>query len=312
MKVKNKVYSIAVLMSTYNGVNFIREQIESILNQELVDIQLFIRDDGSRDKTTDIIQEYIEKHKNITLFKGENVGVGNSFMNLLYLVGNKFDYYAFADQDDVWLPCKMCKAIDKIHLWTQPILYASNQIIVDEKLNMVGLRYEQKPDISFIQIICRNTIAGCTMLWNNAFQCILMEPKRRPSSLLLKKRMHDVWVAMVASIAGNIIYDTNGYILYRQHKSNFVGVKKRNVIFQWVDKIKHSEYRCGRSHLCKEVIFKFSDLISSEEIYKEIDKFANYKTRFKSKIKLLQDHSIVKYSDETRIGFIIKVLFNLV
>lgn len=76
--------SVAVLMSTYNGEKYLKEQIDSILAQKDVDVTLFIRDDGSSDNTIGICKEYVEKHKNIVLKTGENIGVGNSFMQLVY------------------------------------------------------------------------------------------------------------------------------------------------------------------------------------------------------------------------------------
>ena len=85
------MFTIAVLMSTYNGETYLNEQIESILNQKAADIRLFVRDDGSVDHTVGIIESFMKRHKNITLFKGGNIGVGNSFMNLLYQAGDEFD-----------------------------------------------------------------------------------------------------------------------------------------------------------------------------------------------------------------------------
>ena len=94
---------VAVLMSTYNGEKYIRDQIDSILSQIKVNVTLFIRDDGSTDSTVKIITQYTEKYSNIKFWVGENIGVGNSFMQLLYSLTDEFDYYAFSDQDDIWL-----------------------------------------------------------------------------------------------------------------------------------------------------------------------------------------------------------------
>ena len=74
--------NIAVLMSTYNGQKYIREQIDCILSQKDVDVQLFIRDDGSSDDTVSIVKEYTEKYPNVHFYQGENLGVGSSFMDL--------------------------------------------------------------------------------------------------------------------------------------------------------------------------------------------------------------------------------------
>lgn len=110
--------NVAVLMSTYNGEKYIKEQIESILGQENVSVEIFIRDDGSIDHTVDIV----EKYDNINIIRGENIGVGNSFMELVYKVPNSFEFYAFADQDDIWLNNKMEKGIEKIRHQKGPMV----------------------------------------------------------------------------------------------------------------------------------------------------------------------------------------------
>lgn len=305
------MFTVAVLMSTYNGEKYLKEQIDSILKQEAVNIHLFVRDDGSNDKTIEIIKNYMKKQGNITFLKGKNVGVGNSFMNLLYQAGNRFDYYAFSDQDDVWFPFKINMAIEKIGQQNRPILYTSNQILVDKKLNKIGLRYKQKPDVSYTQIICQNKLTGCTMVWNKALQMFLFDPKRRPTKELLANRIHDVWVAMVASVIGKIIYDKNGYILYRQHENNVVGIRKTNIIIQWINKIKNPNQRNGRSMLCKEIVLKYTDLIISKETLIKIKEFAYYTDNLKFKVNLLKDNSVINYSGETPMGFKLKILFNL-
>lgn len=101
--------NILVLMSTFNGEKFIREQIESILAQENVNIKLLVRDDGSTDKTLDILNEYKNKGK-LNYYIGKNLGPQLSFMHLLQNAPY-CEYYAFADQDDVWLKDKLSTAI---------------------------------------------------------------------------------------------------------------------------------------------------------------------------------------------------------
>ena len=92
-------------MSTYNGEEFVAEQMDSILNQTYKNIEIIVRDDGSKDSTTKIIKEYQKKYKNIKLYEGENLGFIKSFFELLKLV--EADYYAYADQDDIWIENKI-------------------------------------------------------------------------------------------------------------------------------------------------------------------------------------------------------------
>lgn len=89
-------------MSTYNGENYLKEQLDSIFNQKEVEINLFIRDDGSMDNTVDIVKEYMVKYPNkINLIEGNNIGFANSFYYLVK-INPKYEYYALSDQDDIW------------------------------------------------------------------------------------------------------------------------------------------------------------------------------------------------------------------
>lgn len=102
--------SVQVVMSTYNGEKYLKEQIDSILSQEGVDVRLYIRDDGSSDRTTDILASY-QEHKNVKIEKGNNLGFAKSFLTALDEC-DEADYYAFSDQDDVWEKDKLSTAIE--------------------------------------------------------------------------------------------------------------------------------------------------------------------------------------------------------
>ncbi len=303
---------VAVLMSTYNGVKYLKEQMDSILTQEGVDVTLFIRDDGSSDGTIDILKEYVETYKNIILNVGDNLGVGNSFMQLVYDCPDDYDYYAFADQDDIWLGEKLKKAVSKIGEETQPVLYCSNQILVDKDLKTIGMRYSGALSTSYMQILFGNKFAGCTMVWNRPLQKILSDEKRRPSMMLLRNRIHDVWVAMVASVVGLIIYDEDSCILYRQHENNVVGVKKENITKEWRKKILQKELRNGRSKLASEIYSKFLDImIDDKEMRDNLELCATYKDTWKKKIKLLKNKELRNCSTNNELLYNIKILLNL-
>lgn len=303
-----KYPSIAVLLSTYNGERFLVEQIDSILTQKDVTVDLYIRDDGSTDNTIQILKKY---RNMISLYQGNNIGVGNSFMNLLYHINTNAMFYAFCDQDDIWLPNKLSHAISKLSGITEPTLYCSNQILIDSEKKIIGKRYYSIPDISCMQILNNNTISGCTMVWNKSLQELLCDQKRRPSNQLLQKRIHDVWLAMVASIVGNIIYDDNAFILYRQHESNVVGVRKEKVTKLWKKKLFNPNLRNGRSDICREILQKFSDLITDEEVLNKIRQYAYYQTNFAYKKMILKEKTICSYTSESLLSLRAKIIFNL-
>lgn len=289
--------TVAVLLSSYNGERFIREQIDSILAQKNVSVRIFIRDDGSTDKTCNIINGYGSR---VTLFAENNIGVGNSFMNLLYKAGTSADYYAFCDQDDVWLPEKLWQAVQKISGYTIPALYCSNQLLTDSKGNITGKRYNSPVNTTYMQILCNNRITGCTMLWNGPLQRILIQEQRKPSQELLIKRIHDVWVAMVASVTGKILYDSNAHILYRQHESNAVGAKETTLYHEWRKKIKNPALRNGRSLLAREISEKYGDIILDREALSRLQAYANYRKDQRAKSRLLSETTLIScYSRET-------------
>ena len=98
----NKLYpSVQILLSTYNGEKYVREQLDSLKNQDYPNIKVKIRDDGSTDSTVELISKYITDNKlDWELSKDENIGVVKSFFWLLFNASQKIDFYSFCDQDD--------------------------------------------------------------------------------------------------------------------------------------------------------------------------------------------------------------------
>ena len=110
-------------MSTYNGECFLREQIESLLKQNNEDITILVRDDGSSDKTVGILEEY-EKSGQLQAYSGRNLKPARSFMELIDKAHiEEYDYYAFSDQDDIWLPDKVHVAVQAIQKYDVPAMY---------------------------------------------------------------------------------------------------------------------------------------------------------------------------------------------
>ena len=224
---------VCILMSTYNGEKYIREQIDSILNQENVEIELVIRDDGSSDSTLDIINEYVSKSRVAfveELSKKHNtLGVGNGFIQLLqYALNNYKDiqYFGFADQDDVWLRDKVSRGVDKLVQYIdEKALYFSKKKIVNEQLEYIRDDYINFNN-EYSDFLSQNDASGCTMLFNRNFGEFIMQ-----SPILERPYLHDVYFSKVALCTNTIfIYDPYESMLYRQHSSNVEGVRKVSVI----------------------------------------------------------------------------------
>lgn len=213
---------INVLMSTYNGEKYLKEQIDSILNQKGVEVYLTIRDDGSTDHTLEIIDDYVKKDPRVKLLRGKNMGPGNSFMELIYQ-SEEFDYYALSDQDDIWLEDKLISALNILGERKYPCLYCSNQIVTDSTGKQIGTSYKETPPTDLANTMIVNTLRGCTMLMNRKLRDLLIREDIRPDPEFLRLRMHDVWIVMLVNCFGRIIYDPEPHILYRQHANNVSG-----------------------------------------------------------------------------------------
>ena len=300
---------VAILLSTYNGERYLREQIDSILNQKNVDVDLYVRDDGSHDRTIELLKDYAEANTRIYAQYGKNVGVANSFMELLYRAPAKYDYYAFSDQDDIWEADKIQEAIKQLKA-TGAALYGSNQACVDKNGKSLNMRYSttEKIHLDPISILNENMIAGCTMVFPNWFWRILSDENTRPSEALLRVRIHDVWTAEVAAVCGTITYDPRSFIKYRQHENNVVGAKRaglRENIAAKVKKIRISEYRNGRSKLAKEICELFPE---QSKKYPVLQRCANTGT-LAGRLKLIQDiPELCGFSGECTLSLLIKIL----
>lgn len=306
------MHSVIVLMSVYNGSKYLKEQIDSILNQKNVDLTLMIRNDGSSDDSINILNEYALNNKNIILLNEENIGLAKSFMKMVYEAKTSYDFYSFADQDDVWLEDKLYSAISMIENKTRPALYSSNQELVDSELNTIKIRYNEPANVDFKQIVSNNLISGCTFIWNKSLQQLLVNPKCKPSDELLRKRIHDVWVAAVGATCGDVVFDMNSHIKYRQHTNNVVGVRKESRIKSFINKFQNKDLRNGRSQLAFEIYSKFYDFIINEEIKNELNVLGNYSTNRKLKRALLSKTKIYKtYNNESSFEFRFKVRMNL-
>lgn len=214
---------IQILMSVYSGSRYIRTQLDSIAEQTITNKTLLIRDDGSTDDTIEIIKEYQRRYSWISLYRGDNIGVQRSFLDLISHADEEADYVALADQDDLWFPDKLEQAVKCMEQMDGklPLLYCSDKEIVGknlEPINVTVSRVVRK--ISFGNALVQNICTGCTAVMNqNLVQLVKGCLPVNPESII----MHDWWLYLTASCFGEVYYDTNTYIKYRQHGGNTSG-----------------------------------------------------------------------------------------
>lgn len=223
---KNK--NVVVLVSTYNGADFLEKQIESILNQTYPNVDILIRDDGSKDETVDLIKSIQEKTNKVKLIIGENVGYIKSFF-LLLQAAQGYDYYALCDQDDIWMKDKIEAALKMLEQEEtgKPLLYGNCSKMVDNQMMELGLTQQQRRCICFRNTIIQNILPGHSQVMNQA----LHQYFKRDLDYT-KIYVHDSWITNVAAIHGKIIFDNCPHTYYRQHNNNQIGFGSG--VFGWI------------------------------------------------------------------------------
>lgn len=305
--------SVCVMMSTYNGELYLKEQLDSILHQKNVKLEIYVRDDKSSDRTVEILRQYECIYHNIHLIESnQNLGPANSFMELLYNLLPSYEYYSFADQDDIWDEDKLIQAVRLLEKeqQNQALLYCSNQMLFINGVQ-TNLRFREYPNYSFVNTLCGNSISGCTMVFNKILYEYLINKKHRPSQKILNLRMHDVWVLLVAEVIGKVVYDPRSFINYRIHESNTVGINTQRFAYKLkkvVAILGKSEKQNGRSETAKELIEKIE--INDAKINRILEDFAYYKKDKKIKKDLIRNPVIKRECEEKRGIFLVKVFFN--
>ena len=291
---------ITVLMSTYNGEKYIKEQIESILNQSISDLKIIIRDDGSKDNTINILNEYKNKYTNIKIINGENKGAAQSFIELLKY-NMKTDFIAFCDQDDIWEKDKLKNAIAKLDKYNdQPALYYSEVKAVDSNLNFL-FKSEYKGIDTLGSSFSAIPVIGCTVVFNNKLRNIIVK-NNIPEGIV----MHDLYLYRVClAIGGKIIHDKESYILYRQHEENVVGIT--NSI--WKKMKVYNKFDKTRRVMAKNILDIYEQYISKEnkQILLKISRF-NDNIVFKEKLSFIFDKNFKTKKFKSDIKFIYDVL----
>ncbi len=206
---------VTILLSTYNGGRFLREQLSSLYAQTHPTIKILVRDDGSSDDTRAILDaeglEQLESH--------ENLGATGSFFALLrHAAQTDTEYVAFCDQDDVWQKNKIQRAVVALTpLVDSPALYCSRLKLVDEQLEPLERSLIPRK-IGFGNALVENIAVGCTMVLNRQAIDLLCQ-QRLPDEVYV----HDWWCYLVMSCFGEIVFDDHAFIYYRQHDDNVIG-----------------------------------------------------------------------------------------
>jgi len=212
---------IQILLSTYNGEKYLREQLDSFLNLDNYEnVKVLIRDDGSTDNTINILKEYRQKY-GFEVYFGKNLGVNESFLWLFNHCDMTCDFYALSDQDDVWLSNKFILYFEKIKNGYNPeiaYMFSSCSAITDANLIVKGKTIVPKKGVGFYNAIMQNICPGHTQLINKKLLFIIQK------SLSVKETsVIDHWIYLLASAFGQIYFINENTVLHRQHDNNCVG-----------------------------------------------------------------------------------------
>lgn len=310
---KSEKKSVAVMLSTFNGGRYLEQQLDSILCQRDVEVSVYIRDDGSSDGTARILEAYASADR-VSVSFGNNLGIGNSFMELLYSVPDTYDYYAFSDQDDIWDEDKLITAIRRLSEESGIALYASNLLCVDAEDRSIGLRFA--PDVIFdgslLSMICRSRCYGCTQVFNRELFLLLRE--KRPSTELMNARLHDSWVSASAAAEGKVFFDREPHIHYRRHGQNHTVFDKGKAA-RWEErlfKLLHREKRNPGSKMAREVLKHYKERVENDRDSVLICAMAEPK-RLANRVELIRNRKrLVSYLGESETWFVMKVLAGLI
>lgn len=296
--------TVTVLLSTYNGGKFLCEQLESLFAQTGVRVNILVRDDGSKDNTLDILRKY-ESQPRFSWYSGQNKGWAMSFMDLVSKAPDS-DYYAFCDQDDVWKPCKLSRAIERINeTGKENVLYFSNLTSWRHGMEEGNVKGEFSFNRFTSLVMCQ--AYGCTMVFDRVLMMIIKN--HMPGYVAA----HDYWVYLTASFLSTVIYEKESYILYRQHSSNQIGaqsnafavLKRRlNTLFR--------PYSCFRHDFQAQAFLESYDDLLCDEDKSAIALVADYRNSLKNKLALLKDKRICTGIRKKDLIFDAKILLSLI
>ena len=296
--------NIVVLMSTYNGSRYIKEQLASIYSQKGVSCSLLVRDDGSSDDTCSILEKEQCDGK-LKWYSGTNLGPAMSFLDLLKHAP-KADYYAFSDQDDIWYLDKLlvsCRALDTLDK-NRPNLFCCNSDLIDNNRNKIGIFKTNKPHITRGNALYYGSFQGCSMLFN--VKALELYQENPPKTVY-----HDKWMYLICFYLGNVKIDLTPKFAYRIHGHNAIGVKtaKNSLVTDFKKLVNHND---SHNQDDIQIFYKtFYNQISNDD--KKLFKiYLNYKHNCLSKLKIIGSKSFGgKYcSFRECVNHVLRVAFN--
>lgn len=303
---------VLVIMSTYNGGKYIREQLDSLFGQKDIDLYLLVRDDGSKDNTLEILEEYNKRYGKITVVKGNNVGASRSFHKAALYAATQmepFDFYSFSDQDDVWFENKLCTSVKYVDpASSKPQLFYAPVLLVDSTLHPIKPSNSKTANCLGANIASSHSL-GCTQVFNRALLERIVKINDYIAAVDSKAYvpLHDGWTALVAYSIGKVEVGTTPLMFYRQHEANVIGGNDRGVK-KFLHRIKR--YTTGekmKSTKCQLILTLMQNEIP-EENRKLLERCAYYTDSFSKRIRLAFTTDLYHYGFVDNFGIFMVIL----
>lgn len=223
----NSYKRVAILLATYNGSKYLREQIDSILCQEKIGLDIFVRDDHSTDETSSILEEYSSEYNNFKVLKAieGQLGPGRNFFSILIEIDlSQYDFVSYCDQDDKWLSNKLSEAVYKIEAETVNC-YGSNLYLWNGG-SITGILNKATPQTEY-DFLFESASAGCTLVIDRKSAIYLKDEILKYFTQLPFEISHDWYTYAITRIGDFKWYlDDRSFIYYRQHSSNQYGANE--------------------------------------------------------------------------------------
>lgn len=294
---------INILMTTYNGEKYVKEQINSILEQSYTDWKLYIFDDISKDSTFKILTEFSTQYPEKIIVAQNSISTGNARDNFLSSLNKiaESEYTMFCDQDDVWMKDKVKKSIEAINNAEKiygdlPILVHTDLEVVNEKMELINPSFLKLSKLdghesSLSSLLVTNNVTGCTILMNQNCTSLLKSLTSENHKNII---MHDHFSAIIASALGKIVFLDEPTIRYRQHGNNQVGAKNVGLGYylKKINKIEESQIELRKSSKQALVFLtEYEDLLSDEVVHLLKSYESLYKMNRYTRNKIIKQHN---------------------
>lgn len=283
--------SCLILLSSYNGEKYIEDQIQSIFDQKGVIVNILVRDDGSKDNTLPILKAISAQHPNaLSIIEGNNVGIHNSFAELIQLAPAGYDYYAFSDQDDIWDTDKIFSAIKVLTKFDVPF-YCGCARLVDSVRTPLNITTSNPKTFKYYMSTSHKVmtpgVQGCTMVLKNNFFAEIRGNYPREYG-------HDTWIPIIASYFYGCVYDEVPRMSYRQHDASWTGNRGKKFTQLKVDIRYYFKGLSRYTHLAQDLLARYKCNLNMYDLG-YLSGLAN-KESFTGRIKLLNRY---RYSKDT-------------